>query len=205
MDAKKARETLTRLCAEWDRTGGLSGQLMNRYIRPAGFSLALGAGVAGGAGCSSSGSSDALPPAQDSAREALPAMIDVYGVLDGVAVPLDGARETVPPAADVYGITIVDGRVAILDGAREALPPAPDVYGVFDAPVPRDGGVDAYGVSVDSARETLPPAQDAYGVFDAPIPRDGGVDGPAVDALPSAADAADGDSAEDGGDSGAGD
>jgi hypothetical protein len=154
MDAKKARETLTRLCAEWDR----AGQLMNRYIRPAGFSLALGVGVAASAGCSSSPTADALPQG-----------VDAYGVtiFDGrVAIP-DGAREAVPPAADVYGIT-GDGRVAILDSAREALPPAPDVYGVFDAPVPRDGGVD----------------------------------GPAVDALPGA-DAADGNSAEDAGDSGA--
>ena len=199
MDAKKARETLTRLCAEWDR----AGQLMNRYIRPAGFSLALGVGVATSAGCSSSGSSDALPPAQDSAREALPAMIDAYGLLDGVAVPLDSAREALPQGVDAYGITIFDGSVDILDSAREALPPPRDAYGVSGdgAREALPPAADVYGLSVDMAREALPPPRDAYGVPDVPSPRDGGVDGPAVDALPGA----DANSAEDGGDSGAGD
>jgi len=207
MDPKKARETLKRLCAEWDR----AGQLMSRYVRPAGFSLALGVGVVTGAGCSSTGSSDALLPARDGATEALPPAPDVYGVLDS------------PPLR-------LDGRVNIVDGARDALPPAQDVYGVLDSPpLPLDGRVDvvdsandlsyaqdAYGVAVDrpldgrvdivdSAREALPPAQDVYGVavFDRPpIPRDGGVDGPAVD---GAADAADAIAALDGADGGAGD
>jgi hypothetical protein len=107
---------------------------MNRYVRPAGFSLALGVGVVTGAGCSSSGSSDALPPAPDA-----------YGL-----ALLDSAREALPPAQDAYGVTIQD-----------ALPPAPDAYRVTpDAPIPLDGRV----ALLDSARETLPPPQDAYGV-----------------------------------------
>ena len=179
MDPKKARETLKRLCAEWDH----AGQLMNRYVRPAGFSLALGVGVVAGAGCSSTGSSDALLPARDGATEALPPAPDVYGVLDS------------PPLR-------LDGRMDIVDGSRDALPPVQDVYAVGDRPpISQDGGVDI----VDSAREALPPAQDVYGVPAVdrpPIPRDGGVDGPAVD---GAADAADAIAALDGADGGAGD
>jgi hypothetical protein len=203
MDPKKARETLKRLCAEWDR----AGQLMNRYVRPAGFSLALGVGIVTGAACSSTVSSDR-------ARDALPPAMDAYGVdrgqtyLDGpsadakdVPIPLDGrvdivdSANDVPLARDAYGIA--DARLDIVDSAREALPPLPDAYGVFDRPpIPRDGLVDI----VDSAREALPPLPDAYGVFDRPpIPRDGGVDSPAVDA----ADAPDATLAPDGADGGA--
>ena len=209
MDPKKARETLKRLCAEWDR----AGQLMNRYVRPAGFSLALGVGVVTGAGCSSTGSSDALLPARDGATEALPPAPDVYGVLDSPPLRLDGrmdivdgARDALPPVQDVYAVgdrppISQDGGVDIVDSAREALPPAQDAYGVLDfASISRDGRVDI----VDSAREALPPAQDVYGVPAVdrpPIPRDGGVDGPAVD---GAADAADATAALDGGDGGEG-
>jgi hypothetical protein len=204
MDPKKARETLRRLCAEWDR----AGQLMNRYVRPAGFSLALGVGLATGAGCSSTVSSD-------SARDALPPSADAYGtldrpVLDRPPIPRDGgvdivdsAKDALPNAVDIYGVS-ADGRVDIVDSAREALPYAQDAYGVAADrfPIPLDGRVDI----VDSARDALPPAQDVYGVLDRPpLPRDGGVDGPAVDALLDAADAADAIAALDGADSGAGD
>jgi hypothetical protein len=191
---------------------------MNRYVRPAGFSLALGVGVVTGAGCSSTGSSDALPPVRDGAvaipldgrvnivdgaRDALPPSPDVYGVLDRPPLPQDGRVDIVDsdndvPGADVYGIW-ADGRVDIVDSAREALPPSPDAYGVFDRPpLPQDGRVDI----VDSAREALPPSPDVYGVLDRPpLPQDGGLDGPAVDA----ADAADAIAAQDGADGGAGD
>jgi len=192
MDAKKARETLMRLCAEWDR----AGQLMNRYIRPAGFSLALGVGIATSAGCSSSGSSDALPPAQDSAREALPAMIDAYGVLDGVAVPLDSAREALPPPQDAYGLVVDvpirrDGGVDLPDSARDALPPAQDVYGLSI--------VDARLDLPDGARDVLPPAQDGDGyhpTVDSLASRPGGGD--------AGANAAGATPAQDGADGGAG-
>ena len=202
MDPKKARETLKRLCAEWDR----AGQLMNRYVRPAGFSLVLGVGVATSAGCSSTVSSD-------SARDALPPSADAYGaadrpVLDGRVNIVDSAQDALPPSADAYGTLDRpvldrppiprDGGVDIVDSAKDALPNAVDIYGVS-----ADGRVDI----VDSARDALPPAHDVYGVVTdrPPLPRDGGVDSPAVDALLDAADAADAIAALDGADSGAGD
>jgi hypothetical protein len=169
MDAKQARETLKRLCAEWDR----AGQLMNRYVRPAGFSLALGVGVAAGAGCSSSGSSDALPPPRDayglalldSAREGPPPAQDAYRVTPDAPIPLDGrvdspdgAREALPPPQDAYGLANMDVRAAIPDSAREALPPPQDAYGLaaVDVPIRLDAGVDF----PDSAKDALPPAPD---------------------------------------------
>ena len=197
MDPKKARETLKRLCAEWDR----AGQLMNRYVRPAGFSLALGVGVVTGAGCSSTGSSDARSLVRDGA------VADAPTSLDGRVNIVDSAKDALPPVPDVYGVVdrlpiSQDGRVDIVDSARDALPNSVDAYGMFvdRFPIPQDGRVDI----VDSAREALPPAQDVYGVPAVdrpPIPRDGGVDGPAVD---GAADAADATAALDGGDGGEG-
>jgi hypothetical protein len=204
MDPKKARETLKRLCAEWDR----AGQLMNRYVRPAGFSLALGVGVATGAGCSST----------------LPSNVDAYGVSvpqDGRVDIVDSAKDALPPSPDIYGVLDrppipLDGRVNIVDSADD-LSYAPDAYGVFDRPpIPLDGrvdivdsarealpsAVDAYGAPGDRPRDALPPAVDVYGIV---LPRDGGVDSPAVDALLDAADAADAIAALDGADGGAGD
>ena len=122
MDPKKARETLKRLCAEWDR----AGQLMNRYVRPAGFSLALGVGVVTGAGCSSTGSSDALPPVRDGAV-AIP--------LDGRVNIVDGARDALPPSPDVYGV--LDRPPLPQDGGLDG--PAVDAADAADAIAAQDG------------------------------------------------------------------